>query len=175
MKSGVEKLKNTRCVFWATPKNILLTSKFNSRQTLAVSQFRVCILRMIWLLWSLEHFLAVSQDVLPLRHDFFRPGSWKWRSTPRDVVSPVSLFLSSFSGAQRIFGYVRPRRIVVVRPPKRGKRRSICGTAFRLLCYVICLQMLLRRMQTLNWDTATVRDNPESWGKPVGASIKVDN
>ena len=41
----------------------------------------------------------------------------------RHATSPFSLFLYSFSGAQRILGYVRPRRIVAVRPPKRWKRR----------------------------------------------------
>ena len=41
----------------------------------------------------------------------------------RHAMSSFSLFLSSFSGAQRILGYVRPRRIVVVHPPKTGKRR----------------------------------------------------
>ena len=45
----------------------------------------------------------------------------------RHAMSPYSLFFSSFSSAQRILGYVRPRRIVAARPPKRGKRRSICG------------------------------------------------
>ena len=34
-------------------------------------------------------------------------------------------FLSCFSGLQRILGYVRPRRIVAVHPPKTGRRRSI--------------------------------------------------
>ena len=32
-----------------------------------------------------------------------------------------------FSGIQRILGYVRPWRIAAVRPPKTGKRRSVCG------------------------------------------------
>ena len=45
----------------------------------------------------------------------------------RREMSPFSLFRSSFSGVQRILGHVRPRRIVAVQPPKRGKRRSICG------------------------------------------------
>ena len=45
----------------------------------------------------------------------------------RQAMSPFSLFLSSFSGVQRILGYVRPRRIVAVHPPKSGKRRSTCG------------------------------------------------
>ena len=54
----------------------------------------------------LEHFLVASPDVLSLRQDFCR---------------------SSFSGSQRILGYVRPQRIVALHPPIRGKRRSICG------------------------------------------------
>ena len=45
--------------------------------------------------------------------------TWKWRL--------FSLFLSSFSGGQRILGYVRPWRIVALHPAKTGKRRSICG------------------------------------------------
>ena len=38
----------------------------------------------------------------------------------RHAMSPFSLCLSSFSGAQRILGYVRPRKIVAVHPPKTG-------------------------------------------------------
>ena len=45
----------------------------------------------------------------------------------RHAMSPFSPFLSSFSGAQRILGYVRPRRIEAMHRPKTGKRRSICG------------------------------------------------
>ena len=76
----------------------------------------------------LENFLVVSPDVLPSRH----------------------VFLSYFSGAQRILGYVRPWRIVVVHPPETGRRRSIwrslqTGTDFVQRCDVISLQ-------TLNWD-----------------------
>ena len=36
-------------------------------------------------------------------------------------------FLSSFSGVQRILGYLRPRSIVAVHLSRTGKRRSICG------------------------------------------------
>ena len=43
------------------------------------------------------------------------------------AMSPFSLFLSSFSGLRRILGYLRPRRIAAVRPPKRGIRIHICG------------------------------------------------
>ena len=76
-------------------------------------------------------------------------------------MSPFSLFFSSFSVVQRMSGYVRPWRIVAVHPSRGGKRRSIwrslrTGTAFVRRCDVIGLQMLLWRMQTLNWDTATV-------------------
>ena len=53
-----------------------------------------------------------------------------------------------FWAPQRILGYVRPRRIVAVHPPETGKRRPHCD--------VIGLQMLLRTMQTMNWDTASV-------------------
>ena len=77
----------------------------------------------------------------------------------RQAMLSFSLFLSSFSGVQRILGYVRPWRIVAVHPPKRGKRRSIWrslwnGTASAQRCDVFGLQMLLRRMQSLKWDTA---------------------
>ena len=41
------------------------------------------------------------------------------------AMSSFSLFLSSFSGAQRILGYVRPRRIEGMHLPKRWKRRGI--------------------------------------------------
>ena len=46
----------------------------------------------------------------------------------------LPFFLSSFSGMQRILGYGRPWRIVVVYPPKTGERR-------------------LRLEETLNWDS----------------------
>ena len=80
----------------------------------------------------------------------------------RHAMSPFSLVLSSFSGTQRILGYVRPQRIVAVHPPNTGKRRSIwkslwIGTAFAQRCDVIGLQMLLWRMLTLNWDTARLK------------------
>ena len=66
----------------------------------------------------------------------------------RHAISPFSLFLSTFSGMQRILGYVRSWRIVAVHPPKTGERRSIwrslqTGTAFTWRCVVIGLQMLL--------------------------------
>ena len=73
----------------------------------------------------LEHFLVASLDVLPLRHDFCRPGPQKWRSTPR-AVAIFSLF-SFFFGHAKILEYVRPWRVVAVRLPKTGKRRSVCG------------------------------------------------
>ena len=72
----------------------------------------------------------------------------------RHAMSPFSLFLSSFSGVQRILGYVRPRRIVVLHPPKTEE--GAFGGAFAQRCDVIGLQMLLRRMQILNWDTTTM-------------------
>ena len=67
-------------------------------------------------------------------------------------------FFPSFSGAERILGYVRPRRMVALHPPKRGKRRSIwrslqIETAVARRCDVIGHLILLRRMQTLNWDS----------------------
>ena len=48
----------------------------------------------------------------------------------RHTMSTFSLFLSSFSGAQNILGYVSSRRIVAVHPPKRGKRRPHLWAAF---------------------------------------------
>ena len=65
-----------------------------------------------------------------LRHQMFYPYIMISVAQAREsddlhhAMSPFSLFLSSFSGAQRILGYVRPWRIVVVDPPKT-KRRSI--------------------------------------------------
>ena len=64
----------------------------------------------------------------------------------RHAMSPFSPFLSSFLGMQRILGYVRPQRMVAVRPPKRGKRRSIwrslqIGTALTRHGDMICLRM----------------------------------
>ena len=55
------------------------------------------------------------------------------------AMSPFSLFLSYFSGTQRILGYVRPRRIVAAHPPKTWRRRSIwrrrqTGTASARRC-----------------------------------------
>ena len=72
----------------------------------------------------------------------------------RHTMSPLTLFLSSFLGVQRILGYVRPRRIAAVHPPKTGRRRSIwrslrIGTDFMQRCDVIGLQMLLRRTQQM--------------------------
>ena len=39
-------------------------------------------------------------------------------------ISPFSFFLSSFVGEQGILGYGRPRRIVAVHPPQRGKKKA---------------------------------------------------
>ena len=73
------------------------------------------------------------------------------------------LSFSYFSGAQRILGYVRPRRIV-----KREKKAAFVGciwrslrmrTAFVWRCDIIGVQMLIWRMQTVNWDTANVRQD----------------
>ena len=67
---------------------------------------------------TLEHFLVASPDVLLESDDI------------RHKMLPFSLFRSSFSGAQRILGYVRPRRIAAAPPPKRGKRRQNLWAAF---------------------------------------------
>ena len=57
---------------------------------------------------------------------------------------------------QRILGYVRPWRIATVHPPKTGRRRKKehleelqIGTTFTQRSDVICLLMLLWRMQSL--------------------------
>ena len=67
-------------------------------------------------------------------------------------------FLSSFSGVQRILGYVRPQRIVAVRPPETGRRRSIwrslqTGTASAVLWRNWPSDAPLQDAD-LNWDTA---------------------
>ena len=108
----------------------------------------------------LEHFLVASPDVLPLCYVISAAQVCE-SDDLHYAMSPFSLFLSSLSGSQIILGHVRPRRIVTVHPPKRGQRRSIwrslqIGTAFTRRCDAIGLQMQLWRMQTLNWDTATV-------------------
>ena len=60
----------------------------------------------------------------------------------RNVMSPFSIFLSSF------LGYVRPREIEAVRPPKRGEEGAflVCiwrslriGTAVACSCDIISL------------------------------------
>ena len=100
-----------------------------------------------------------------LRHQMFYPyvtisGTQACES---DDLSPFSCFLSSFSGMQWILGYVKMRRIAAVHPPKKGRRRSICrslrtGTTFTQRCDIIGLQTLVRRMQTLNWDSNRGRE-----------------
>ena len=47
-------------------------------------------------------------------------------------MSPFSLFLSAFSGAHIILGYVRPRRIVAVRPPETGEEGASGGASCEL-------------------------------------------
>ena len=88
-----------------------------------------------------------------LRHQMFYPYAAQASESDdlHNVMSLFSLFLSSFTSAKDL---ERPWRIAAVNPPKRGKRRSICG----LLCDETGLQMLLSRMQTLNWDTAKVQN-----------------
>ena len=105
-----------------------------------MSQFRVCILRRTWPLRSLkaspsETLLTSSSfwSISWLRHQMFYPYVTISAAQVREsddlhhTMSPFSLLLSSFSGMQRILGYVRPRRTVAVHPLKRGKIRSICG------------------------------------------------
>ena len=87
-----------------------------------------------------------------------RSGLNKHISSSNNELFSLSFF---FFGVQRILEYVRPRRTVAVHPPKRGKRRSIwrslrIRTAFTQHCDIVGLQMVLRRMQILNWDTANV-------------------
>ena len=97
--------------------------------------------------WPLEHFLVASPDVLCLRHVFCRPGSRKWRSTPRGVV----FFSFSF------FFFGRTKNLGICEAMKDSSWRSLrVGTAFARRSDVIGLPVLLRRMQTLNWDAANV-------------------
>ena len=110
--------------------------------TLAVSQFRVCILWRTRPLLSSKTLTASAVVKYDGRAFGAFPGCVTRCFTPyimisaaqahesddlHHAMSPFSLFLSSFSGAQRILGYVRPRRTVAVHPPKRRKGRSICG------------------------------------------------
>ena len=107
----------------------------------AVSQFKGCSL------WRISWLCHQMFPLLPLCHNFYCPG-------------PLLFW------AQRILGSGRPRRIVAVYPPKRGKRRThlwaAFGGAFELgqpSCSVVtqlAFKYGLRRMQPLNWDTATV-------------------
>ena len=85
----------------------------------------------------------------------------------------LSLFLL-FQALQRILGHVRPWRIVAVHPPKRGKCvgciwRSLRIGNFVRHCDVIGLQMLLWRMQTLNWGTESII---ESGSQKIFSSMK---
>ena len=130
--------------------------------SVAVSQFRVCVLWRTRPLWSskaspsetlftssavLEHFLVASPDVLPLRHDFCRPGPQKWQSTPRDVtIFSVSFF---FFGHAKNLGICEEDRSGA--SSKTGKRRSNWRSLQIGTTFTPCWHM-----QTLNWDTAAV-------------------
>ena len=99
----------------------------------------------LWSISWLRHQMVYSSQFLPPRPAKVMIYATWCRHFP-------SLVLSCFSGVQSILGYVRPRRIVAVHPPKTGRRsiwRSLqIGTAFTRHCDVIGLQMLLWRMQT---------------------------
>ena len=93
----------------------------------------------------------------------------------RHTMPPFSVFLSSFSGKQSILGYVSLRRIAAVEPPKRGERRphlwAAFGGAFELgqtllgVVKILAFKCNIWRVQTLNWDTATVYWD-ELWSVP---------
>ena len=112
-----------------------------------------------------------SPDVLPLRCNFCRPRRRKRQSMPSNVA------ICSFSllGMQKILGYVR------LCPPKRGKIRVHVwaawknlwtGTAFARQSAISGLQMLRRRTQTLNWDTASESRTDPKWGwRPPGGHL----
>ena len=71
---------------------------------------------------------------------------------------PFSVFLSSFSGAQRILGYVRPRTIVLVHPPKKGGKEEHLEepSDWDSLCVASWHNWPSKcSSETLNWDTAT--------------------
>ena len=99
---GFQRLLKQVPIYRSVLQNIKLQLSFHpygAEYMIAVSQFRVCILRRTRPLRSsktvepLEHFLVASPDVLPLCHDFCRSGPQKWRSTPHDVtIFSLSLF-----------------------------------------------------------------------------------
>ena len=74
-----------------------------------------------------------------LRHQMFYPyvtisaAQARESNDLRHTMLPFSLFLSFFSGVQRILGYVRPRRIIEVHPLKRGKEGAFVGCIWRSL------------------------------------------
>ena len=85
-------------------------------QAVAVSHFRVCILRRTRLLQgesfgeilltasTVVRWGGLSFGVVPdcvtrcLTHDFCCPGPWQWWSMPHNVMSPFSLFPSNYLG-----------------------------------------------------------------------------
>ena len=109
-----------------------------------------------------------------LRHQMFYPyltisATQACKSDDlRHVMSPFSLFLSSFRARNKswdMWGNAMCNMWCGASSKKREKKaasvgciwRSLqTGRAFTLRCYVIGLQMLLWRMQTLKWDTATL-------------------
>ena len=81
-----------------------------------------------------------------LRHQMFYPYIMISAAQAREsddlhhhTMSPSSLFLSSFLGAQRILGYVRPWRIVAVHPPERVKRRLHLEEPLKWDCLCVVL------------------------------------
>ena len=72
---------------------------------------------------------ASQSSISWLRHQMFYPyimisdAQARESDDLRHAMSPFSLFLSLVSDTQTILGYVSPRRIVAVHPPKRWKRK----------------------------------------------------
>ena len=106
------------------------------RDTHAVSQVRVRILWRTRPLWLLK--ASPSETLLTtwavVKCDGLAFGAFpvsvtrcftltSWFLNVHHTMLPFSLFPFSFSGAQRILGYVRPQRIAVVHPSKTGRWR----------------------------------------------------
>ena len=99
----------------------------------------------------LEYFLVASPDVLPLCHDFCRPGPRKWRSTPRDVaIFSLSIFFFGCAKDLGICEATKDRSYASSnnREKKEHLEELQIETAFMWRRDVIGLQMLLWRIQT---------------------------
>ena len=146
---GFQRLLKQVPIYRSVLQNIKLQLSFHpygAEYMIAVSQFRVCILRRTRPLRSsktvepLEHFLVASPDVLPLCHDFCRSGPQKWRSTPHDVtIFSLSLF---FFGHAKNLGMCEAMTDSSSESSKKKEKKELwIGTDFTQCCDVIGLQM----------------------------------